>query len=151
MIDIKKLKQLVTLMSENDLTELDLEGEGEKVRLKRGSGGQVQVVPQAYAQATPSAAPPAATPPANEEAQAPAGPTVDSPMVGTFYPSPSPDAEPFVTVGSKVKPDTVVCIIEAMKVFNEIRADVAGTVTEVLVEKGTAVEFGQPLFRIKTA
>ncbi|NBC11507.1 MAG: acetyl-CoA carboxylase biotin carboxyl carrier protein, partial [Planctomycetes bacterium] len=96
-----------------------------------------------------------APPPAGDAAApdqtepAPAGPTIDSPMVGTFYASPSPDADAFVAVGSKVKPDTVVCIVEAMKVFNEIKAEAAGEIVEILVENGAAVEYGQPLFRIK--
>ncbi len=152
MIDIKKLKQLVALMADNDLTEIDLEDEGEKIRLKRGSGGQVQVVPQPQPVAPdPAAANPTAAPaPAAEAAPTePDGPTIDSPMVGTFYVSPSPDADAFVAVGSKVTPDTVVCIVEAMKVFNEIKAETSGTIEEILVENGSAVEFGQPLFRIK--
>jgi len=156
MIDIKKLKQLVALMADNDLTEMDLEGEGEKITLKRGSSGQVQYVPQPAPQAAPPpaaptpAAPPAGDAPAAPEADpAPAGPTIDSPMVGTFYASPSPDADAFVAVGSKVKPDTVVCIVEAMKVFNEIKAETAGEIVEILVENGAAVEYGQPLFRVK--
>ena len=150
MIDIKKLKQLVALMAENDLTEMDLEGEGEKITLKRGSSGQVQYVPQPASAPAPSPAPAAPTvaSPAPAEA-APSGPTIDSPMVGTYYASPSPDADGFVTVGSKVKPDTVVCIVEAMKVFNEIKAEVAGTIEAVLVENGSAVEYGQPLYRVK--
>ena len=148
MIDIKKLKQLVALMTENDLTEMDLEGEGEKITLKRGPSGQVQYVPQPAPAPAPSPAPAAASSSAPAEA-APSGPTIDSPMVGTYYASPSPDADAFVAVGSKVKADTVVCIVEAMKVFNEIKAEVAGTIEAVLVENGSAVEFGQPLFRIK--
>jgi len=112
MIDIKKLKQLVALMAENDLTEIDLEGDGEKVSLKRGSGGQVQVVPAAPAAASAAAAPAAPAPaaPTAEPAAAADGPTIDSPMVGTFYAAASPDADDFVKVGAKVTPDTVVCI-----------------------------------------
>jgi len=158
MIDIKKLKQLVALMADNDLTEMDLEGEGEKITLKRGSSGQVQYLPQPAPQAAapPPVAPAPGSAPASEGAAAeappaPAGPTIDSPMVGTFYASPSPDADVFVTVGSKVKPDTVVCIVEAMKVFNEIKAETTGEIVEVLVENGAAVEYGQPLFRVKPA
>ncbi|MFW6032924.1 MAG: acetyl-CoA carboxylase biotin carboxyl carrier protein, partial [Phycisphaeraceae bacterium] len=83
-----------------------------------------------------------------ESAAAPTGKTIDSPMVGTFYSSPTPDAKAFVAVGDTVEPDTVVCIIEAMKVFNEIKAETSGTITKVLVENGQAVEFGQPLFEI---
>lgn len=156
MIDIKKLKQLVALMKDNDLTEMDLEGEGEKVSLKRGPSGQVQFAPPAPPPAAPPQAAPA-QPPAASQAPTPeapaaaAGPTIDSPMVGTYYASPSPDADAFVAVGTKVKADTVVCIIEAMKVFNEIKAETSGTIEEILVENGAAVEYGQPLFRIKPA
>jgi acetyl-CoA carboxylase biotin carboxyl carrier protein len=159
MIDLKTLKEYVKLMVANDLTELDLKGEGESVLLKRagGAGGagegppQVQYVPQTLApaptaQPQPSpAAPAAATPPVDEGLT-----PIASPMVGTFYSSSSPDAKAFVNVGDKVKPDTVVCIVEAMKVFNEIRAEIAGTVEKVLVENGQAIEFGQPLFLIRT-
>lgn len=159
MIDLKTLKEYVKLMVANDLTELDLKGEGESVLLKRaggagGAGGglpQVQYVPQTLApaptaQPQPSPAAPAASTPPVDEGLTP----IASPMVGTFYSSSSPDAKAFVNVGDKVKPDTVVCIVEAMKVFNEIRAEIAGTVEKVLVENGQAIEFGQPLFLIRT-
>ncbi len=160
MIDLKTLKQLVKLMADQDLTELDLSDEkGEKVHLRRRSDTpEVQYVtaPAAAHVPPPAAAPPApahsaATPPTAETpAAAPShGATIDSPMVGSFYSASSPDADAFVTVGSKVKPDTVVCIIEAMKVFNEIKADASGTIKKVLVENGQAVEFGQPLFEIE--
>ena len=158
MLDIKKLRQLVKLMRDNDLTELDLQdGEGEKIRVKRGSNEQEP----AYVAAPP---PPAAAshrhtantaPPAAAEEAPPSGSglgglvEIQSPMVGTFYASPSPDADPFITVGGQVGHDTVVCIIEAMKVFNEIKAETQGTIEKVLVESGQAVEFGQPLFLVK--
>lgn len=153
MIDLKTLKEYVKLMVANDLTELDLKGEGESVLLKRSGAGQpqLQYVPQAIAPA------PVAHAPAAPAAAAPAAPPVDegltpiaSPMVGTFYSSSSPDAKAFINVGDKVRPDTVVCIVEAMKVFNEIRAEIAGTVEKVMVENGQAIEFGQPLFLIRT-
>jgi len=151
MIDIKKLKQLIGLMVDNDLTEMDLEGDGEKVHLFRGPRGPVQVAPPAPATPAPPPAP-APTAPAlggDAEPAAPSGPTIDSPMVGTFYLAASPDAAPFVGVGDSVDDDSVVCIIEAMKVFNEIKAEKAGTIAEVLVSNGDAVDFGQPLFRLK--
>lgn len=156
MIDLKTLKEYVKLMVANDLTELDLKGEGESVLLKRSGAGQpqVQYVPQAIAPAPVAQSQAAPSAPA---AASPAAPPVDegltpiaSPMVGTFYSSSSPDAKAFVSVGDKVKPDTVVCIVEAMKVFNEIRAEIGGTVEKVLVENGQAIEFGQPLFLIRT-
>jgi acetyl-CoA carboxylase biotin carboxyl carrier protein len=157
MTDLKTLKQLVKLMVDNDLTELDLEGESEKVRLKRG--GQEPTVAYAHPPAAPAQAAPAPAAPADTAAQ-PAGqgeatdtaasaPTIDSPMVGTFYAAPSPDADDFVKVGDRVGSDTVVCLIEAMKVFNEIKAEQSGTIEKILVDNGQAVEYGQPLFQIK--
>ena len=153
MIELKKLKELVKLMVENELTELDLQGqEGEKVSLRRGSNQPVQMVSQPVAQAPVAAAPaPAAA------AAAPAAPAdeneglipVVSPMVGTFYAAASPDAPAFLKVGDRVTTETVACIIEAMKVFNEIKAETSGTVAKVLITNGQAVEFGQPLFMLK--
>ncbi len=141
MIEQRKLKDLIKLMVENDLTELDLQSEGERVCLKRSQDQpQVQLVPATPAQ--PAAAPAA-------PAEAASDSTINSPMVGTFYITPSPDAKPFVQAGSQVTPDTVVCLIEAMKVFNEIKADAAGTIQKMLVDNGQAVEFDQPLFQIK--
>jgi len=156
MTDLKTLKQLVKLMVDNDLTELDMEGENEKVRLKRG-GGEPTV---SYAAPPPAAAPaqppqPAAPAPGDggdntdENRSAETGETITSPMVGTFYAAPSPDAENFVKVGDRVGADTIVCLIEAMKVFNEIKAEQAGVIEKVLVETGQAVEYGEPLFQIK--
>ncbi|MEM8739063.1 MAG: acetyl-CoA carboxylase biotin carboxyl carrier protein [Planctomycetota bacterium] len=158
MNDLKTIRQLIKLMVDNDLSEIDLEGEGEKIKLKRGGAGgspapQVQYVP------APGSAPP--PPPAGASpAAAPADPgdddhsdddlmTIDSPMVGTFYTASSPEAEAFTSVGQTIKPDSVVCIVEAMKVFNEIKAEVSGTIVEVLVETGQAVEFGQPMFKVR--
>lgn len=154
MIDLKTLKQLVKLMQDNDLTDLEVEGGDEHVKLRRRSGSpEVQYVtaPQHAAPAQHAAPPPA---PAQPAAAAPAAPqdtgaAITSPMVGTYYSAPSPDAKDFVTVGDRVTPDTVVCIIEAMKVFNEIKAEASGTITKVLVTNGASVEFGQPLFQIK--
>ncbi|MEX2218323.1 MAG: acetyl-CoA carboxylase biotin carboxyl carrier protein [Phycisphaerales bacterium] len=165
MIDIRKLKELVRLMVENDLSELDLKDQEETVTIKRGpTGAPVVAVPVAARHAAPAAhgddgleaeapgpalgaarpspAPGAAPPPPRQSA-------VASPMVGTFYSSPNPDAGPFITVGSAVGPDTVVCLIEAMKVFNEIKAECAGTVERILVNNGEAVEFGQKLFLVR--
>lgn len=155
MIDVKTLKALVELMSTHDLTEVDIETEGETVKLKRGS--QPIIAPAAPAVPAPvpvaaAPAPPAAAPAAAEPAPAAAatGPAVESPMVGTFYTAPTPDDDAFVKVGDKVTKDTVVCIIEAMKVFNEIKAEASGTIAEILVNNGDAVEFGQPLFRLQS-
>jgi len=156
MIDLKTLKDLIKLMAANDLTELDLQDpQGERVTLKRGSTGQVQYVPQAnHAPAVaapapaPAAAPPGASPAAGDAADAGLVP-IKSPMVGTFYAAASPDAKPLCNVGDRVTVDSVICIIEAMKVFNEIKAETIGTVQRVLVTNGQAVEFGQPLYLVK--
>ena len=156
MIDIRKLKELVRLMTASDLTELDLRDKDEQVTIRRATP---QVAPQvihapAVVHAAPAAAAPVAAAPA--PAAAPAKPAADeglvaieSPMVGTFYASPSPDKPPFVAVGAQVSASTVVCLVEAMKIFNEIKAERSGTVVKVLVQSGQAVEFGQPLFMIK--
>ncbi|HRP62776.1 MAG TPA: acetyl-CoA carboxylase biotin carboxyl carrier protein [Phycisphaerales bacterium] len=158
MIDIRKLKELVRLMVSNDLTEIDLRDSEEQVTLRRaGVNVAPQIVhaapvhvpvsahaaPVAVASAAPSGA--AAAPPADEAGLI----KIESPMVGTFYTSPNPDSPAFVDVGTKVGAETVVCIIEAMKIFNEIKAECSGTIQRVLVKNGQAVEFGQPLFLVK--
>ena len=158
MNDLKTIRQLIKLMVDNDLTEIDLEGEGEKVKLKRGGsgapGGAVQYVQAPPPDQAPGSAPAAPAPAsggtdAGDDDDDDGTITIDSPMVGTFYSASSPDADPFLSAGDSVKPETVACIIEAMKVFNEIKAEVSGKVTEVLVENGQSVEFGQPLFKVK--
>ncbi|MEX0887365.1 MAG: acetyl-CoA carboxylase biotin carboxyl carrier protein [Phycisphaeraceae bacterium] len=159
---MKTLRQLVRLMADNDLTELDIEGEGDKVRLRRhGSGPDVQYVPTPPQAPAPSGAPTTRHADggghdggAGDGAGGGGGGDrgtiqISSPMVGSYYSASSPDAKPFVTVGDRVEPDTVVCIIEAMKVFNEIKAEVSGTIDRVLVDNGQAVEFEQPLFEVK--
>ena len=147
MSDIRKLKELVRLMVENDLTELDIRDEQETVTVKRPGVHAVPQVVAAPVMAAPvaMAAPAAAAPAVAKETL----PAIESPMVGTFYATPGPDKAPFVSVGSKIGPDTTVCLIEAMKIFNEIKAETSGTVEEVLVKSGQPVEFGQPLFRIR--
>lgn len=159
MIDLKTLKSLVKLMADNELTEMNLEDDGEKVHLKRGGNDHPHMVhtspampsplPMSHAQPVANQAAPTSAESAPAAAPVAEGPTIDSPMVGTFYAASNPDSPPFVSVGDTVDEDTVVCIVEAMKVFNEIKAEKKGTVTEVLVANGDAVEFGQPLFRIK--
>ncbi len=159
MIDLKQLKSLIKLMVDNGLTEVDLQDpKGEHVKLKRG-GDPVQYIaapPQPnYAHAPGPAlasSHPAAPGPAPAPAAAPKDDgllTVTSPMVGTFYTASSPDAAPFVQVGDRISPESVVCIVEAMKVFNEIKAEVTGTIHSILVSTGQPVEFGQPLFKVK--
>ncbi len=140
-------------MNEHDLSEIDLRQGNQRVRLRRGADQPVFTATPAYAPAAaPAPAPQAAPAPAaapSAPAAAPAGKTINSPMVGTFYLSSSPDAAPFIKIGDQVGPDTTICIIEAMKVFNEIPAETSGKITAVLVENGMPVEFGQPLFRIE--
>ena len=154
MIDIRKLKELVRLMSTNDLVELDLRDKDEQVTIRRPTPNAApQIVHHAPVMAAPVAAPatPAAAAPAAPAAKdADAGLIkVESPMVGTFYASPSPDKPVFITAGASVGPDTVVCLVEAMKIFNEIKAGCTGTIERVLVKSGDPVEFGQPLFLVK--
>jgi len=151
MIDLKKLEKLISLMAENELTELELEDGTEKIHLKRGGAAvPVQVVaPAAVHHAPAPAAAPAAPAAAASAAPAAKGPTIDSPMVGTFYSASNPDSPAFVKPGDHVTADTVVCIVEAMKVFNEIKAEKSGKVKAVLVSNGEAVEFGQALFELE--
>ena len=152
MIEMRKLRELVKLMKENDLCELDLRDKDEQVTLKRpGAEGPVYAAPVA-APAAAAAAPaaPASPPaPAAGEAEDAGLVKITSPMVGTFYTAASPDAAAFVKVGDAVDKETVVCIVEAMKVFNEIKAETSGKIEKILVENGQAVEFGQPLFLVK--
>ena len=150
-MDLRKLKTLIDLVSESNVSELEItEAEG-KVRIVKSGGAVVQQYMPAPAQA-PAAAPaaaPVAELPAPAAAAAPAGHIVKSPMVGTFYRSSSPGAKAFVEVGSQVKEGETICIIEAMKILNEIEADKSGTVTQVLCENGQAVEYGQPMLIIE--
>jgi acetyl-CoA carboxylase biotin carboxyl carrier protein len=144
-------------MKKSDLSEFEIQDQDFKLRIKRDLPGRAPIA----AQAAPVAAAPApvAAPAPAVAAPAPAAPAaadpsiklVTSPMVGTYYATPSPENPPFVTVGSPIKADSVVCIIEAMKVMNEIQSEISGTVVECLVANGTSVEFGQPLFRVKVS
>jgi acetyl-CoA carboxylase biotin carboxyl carrier protein len=155
-MDLRKLKTLIDLVSESNVSELEItEAEG-KVRIVKGGGAMPQMMaPVAMPASAPVAAPmvPASGQAANAAAAAgPAAPTghlVKSPMVGTFYRSASPGAKPFIEIGAQVKEGDTICIIEAMKILNEIEADKSGTITQVLAENGQAVEYGQPLFVIE--
>jgi acetyl-CoA carboxylase biotin carboxyl carrier protein len=165
MIDIRKLKELVRLMVDNDLTELDLRDSEEQVTMRRSNPQAMPTIlaPQPMMHAPIVAAPhvaPHATVAAPSTAAGGAGATVppadeaglvriESPMVGTFYAQANPDTPPFVSVGAAVSADKTVCIIEAMKIFNEIKAECSGTIAKVLVKNGEPVEFGQPLFLVK--
>jgi len=156
-LDLIKIKQVVDLMKKSDLSEFEIQDQDFKLRIKRDLPGRAPVAaPPAPLAAAPA---PVAAAPAAQAAPAPAAPAaadpsiklVTSPMVGTYYCTPSPENPPFVTVGSPIKADSVVCIIEAMKVMNEIQSEISGTVVECLVANGTSVEFGQPLFRVKVS
>jgi acetyl-CoA carboxylase biotin carboxyl carrier protein len=147
--DVRKIRKLVDLMHERDLAEIDLQQGDCKVRICRGAAPVFQPYPATAAAASIAhSAPPAA----GGAAELPANiALVKSPMVGTFYVAPNPESPPFVKVGDAIGPESTVCIIEAMKVFNEIPAECAGKIVAVLVENGQPVEFNQPLFKVDTA
>ena len=158
MFDVELITQLTELMVDKDLREIDLKDGENRIQLKRGSAGEpVQTVLAAPAPVpvaapalgAPSQAAPAAAPLAEEEDPDAGLVPISSPMVGTFYTASDPDTPPFVTVGSSVGDDSVVCIIEAMKVFNEIKAEATGTVERILVQNEQPVEFGQPMFMVR--
>ena len=152
-MDLRKLKTLIDLVSDSNVSELEItEAEG-KVRIVKGPVGAMVAAPIAapvVAAALIAGAPTVAAPAVLSEAEqaAAAGHVVKSPMVGTYYASSSPEAKPFVQVGTVVKEGETICIIEAMKILNEIEADKSGTITRILVDNGQAVEYGQPLFHI---
>ncbi len=163
-VNMDELRELIGLLRENGLAELELENEGFRVRLRRDSvhgSSYVADAPQqntpAPAPAAPAPAPPPPAGPAHPGTQASTAASQDqdlqiipSPIVGTFYRSPSPSADPFVKIGSNVEPESVVCIIEAMKLMNEIQAEASGEVVKIYVENGQPVEYGQPLFGIRS-
>jgi acetyl-CoA carboxylase biotin carboxyl carrier protein len=143
--DIDRLHQYVEFMKENDITEIDLEQNGEKIRLSRSGG----VMPVAVSAPSPVAAPTAA---ADDDAAEPDHiVTINSPMVGTFYCRPDPESESYVQVGDMVTAESTVCIIEAMKVFNELPAEIRGKIVAVLVDDQTPVDVGKPLFKVDTS
>ena len=148
-MDLKEIKELIALMRKNDLSVFKMEKEGFKITLKKGTDFQ-PVITTTVAPVAPAAAPAAGTVSA---ADAPAAAStlreISSPMVGTFYATASPESPPYVAVGQEVTEDTVVCIIEAMKVMNEIKAEVRGVIAEVAAENGKPVQFGQALFRVR--
>jgi len=153
-MDLRKLKTLIDLVSDSNVSELEItEAEG-TVRIVKSAPAPVAMVtqmaaPAPVAMAAPVAAAPAAAAPAPAVEAAPVGHTVKSPMVGTFYRSSSPGAKAFAEVGQQVKEGDTICIIEAMKILNEIEADKSGTITQILAENGQAVEYGAPLFIIE--
>lgn len=156
-MDLKQIKHIIDLMKRSELSEFEVEEEGFKLKIKRGLEG---VPPVVVARAAPAALPLHAAPVESAPAPVSAAPAaaaaeeagftyVKSPMVGTFYRSPSPESKPFVDVGSAVAENSVACIIEAMKIMNEIQAETKGTIAEILVENGQPVEYGQRLFKVK--
>jgi acetyl-CoA carboxylase biotin carboxyl carrier protein len=142
-VDLKDIKALIDLMKKNDLSVFEMEKDGFRIKLQKGLGDQPVVMSTAAPVANgPAGAAPTPTGGASTK-------DIVSPMVGTFYRAASPDASPFVDVGTKVNEDTVVCIIEAMKVMNEIKAETSGVIAEVVAENGKPVQFGQALFRVR--
>ncbi len=151
-MDLKEIKELIALMRKNDLSVFKMEKEGFKITLKKGTDFQPVITPAAPV-ALPAAVAAGAT---VSGADTPAAPKetsnlreITSPMVGTFYASPTPEAPPFVSVGQEVNEDTVVCIMEAMKVMNEIKAEVRGVIAEIVAENGKPVQYGQVLFKVR--
>jgi acetyl-CoA carboxylase biotin carboxyl carrier protein len=144
--DVERIRQIIELMEQHDLSEVDLQEGDEKMRLKRGASTPLYAAPPAPAYAPPPAA-------GKGEAAGDAGAagtiTINAPMVGTFYSKANPEAPSFVKVGDRVSEDTIVCIVEAMKVFNEIPAECRGKIVEVLVKEQEAVDFGKPMFRVQ--
>jgi acetyl-CoA carboxylase biotin carboxyl carrier protein len=149
-VDLKDIKAIIDLMKKNSISEFELEKQDFKIKLKRGTAAAVQYEENAPALALP-VAPAVPLAAAGGAASAPASGDLEikSPMIGTFYRAPSPESANYVEIGSEVNPDTVVCIIEAMKVMNEIKAEVRGTITEILIDNAKPVEFGQPIFKIR--
>ena len=156
-MDLKDIKAIIDLMKKNSISEFEMEKQDFKIRLKRGLNGGTPVVqlddmPPAALVAVPPQVAMAAAPGAPVSSPVPTGEVeIKSPMIGTFYRAPSPEAASYVEIGTEIGPETVVCIIEAMKVMNEIKAEVKGVITQVLVENAKPVEFGQPLFKVRPA
>jgi acetyl-CoA carboxylase biotin carboxyl carrier protein len=150
-MDIRKVKKLIELLEESGVAEIEIHEGEESVRISRQTAGAQVYPPMAMMppQAAPAPAPAAAAPVAEPPPAAPAGHTVDSPMVGTFYRAPTPGASPFVEVGSQVSVGDTLCIIEAMKMLNQIEADKAGKISAILVDNAEPVEYGQALFVIE--
>ena len=145
---IKELKEMINLMQEHGLTELEIEKNGFKIRLKKGVGGAI-VKEEGFASSQAIQLEKPLSPAVPKDIEAAGVTIVRSPMVGTFYITPAPDAEPYVTRGKDVAVGDVLCIIEAMKLMNEIKSEVSGRVVDILVESGQPVEFDQPLFKIQ--
>ena len=152
-MDLKDIKAIIDLMKKNSITEFELERQDSKIRLKRGLNGGSNAQPEDYVPSNPGGVPqPVAlsnVPPPPPLPVSTGEIDIKSPMIGTLYRAPSPEATNYIEVGSSVNAETVVCIIEAMKVMNEIKAETSGVITQILVENGKPVEFGQPLFKVR--
>ncbi len=151
-MNIKEIKEILALMKEHDLCEIEIEKEGIKLKLKKNAAGQIIAEPVLQAVRTAARIPQVQDSPAPSEAPAAGnagGTFIKSPMVGTFYASPAPDQPAYITAGQTIKPGDVLCIVEAMKLMNEIKSDVGGVIEEILVKNGEPLEFDQPLFRIR--
>ncbi|MFA7256230.1 MAG: acetyl-CoA carboxylase biotin carboxyl carrier protein [Kiritimatiellales bacterium] len=153
-MELKEIKKIVEMMTDNDLAEFLLEEEAFTLQLKRGTSGVMQMVSAPQMMAAPAASPAVASAPSAAPVSIDENAgliEIKSPMVGTFYRSPSPDSDAFVQIGQDVMPDTTVCIIEAMKVMNEIQSEVKGKIKKILVDNATPVQFGQALFLVEPA
>jgi acetyl-CoA carboxylase biotin carboxyl carrier protein len=152
-VDLKDIKAIIDLMKKNSISEFELEKQDFKIKLKRGVVGSATV--EEFTPGSGYASAPMAPPPTGAGMALPPAPTasseieIKSPMIGTFYRAPSPESAPYIDIGAEVGPETVVCIIEAMKVMNEIKAEVRGVITQILVENAKPVEFGQALFKVR--
>jgi acetyl-CoA carboxylase biotin carboxyl carrier protein len=150
-VELKDIKAIIDLMKKNSISEFEMERQDFKIRLKRGNPGAIAQFDELP---TPLTIPVSTTNPASGAIGTPASASandieIKSPMIGTFYPAPSPESANYVDIGSEVGPETVVCIIEAMKVMNEIKAETRGVITEILIENAKPVEFGQPIFKLR--
>lgn len=154
-MNLKEIKELLQLMMDHSLTEIEIEKDGTKIKLRKDSGGPYVTenaggAPSATIPFSKSAKfPSSETAPASVSEESQNVVVVRAPMVGTFYASPAPDQPPYISAGQTVREGDVLCIIEAMKLMNEIKCEVAGTITEILIQNGQAVEFDQPLFKVK--
>jgi acetyl-CoA carboxylase biotin carboxyl carrier protein len=148
-LELKDIKAVIDLMKKNDLSVFEMEKDGFKLKLQKGAGDQTVFAPPSVASSAPAAPLTASAPAPPEPEKGGALKDIVSPMVGTFYRASSPESPPFVDVGKEVTEETVVCIIEAMKVMNEIKAETKGVIAEVVAEGGKPVQFGQVLFRVK--
>jgi len=148
-MDARELKKIVQIMNDNDLAEVEIEEEGKRLRIRKQEAQSAPAVIASAPAPAPAAAAAEPTPAAEAAAEEAGLHVITSPMVGTFYRAPSPEAEAYVDVGVRVNAESVVCILEAMKVMNEIKAECAGEIAEICVQNGEAVEFGQALFKVR--